>query len=330
MILIIYTGGTIGMRKDERGFLVPNLDSVKERILRIADDFGCEISFRVLQPLIDSSSLTPALWLRLGKLLVDERDEYDSFVILHGTDTMAFTAAFLNLMMCGFGRPIILTGSIFPFSSVVSDAPDNVADSFSTVLNLRLCGVYLVFGRRVWRSSHVKKVDSYSVNAFCTPGIDPVFDFEMGVNYSGREDIGGPFVLQSFDPDLKVVSLMFVPGFTLGMICDVLESGYFDGIVFQSYGLGNIPADARLLFLVSKIIEGGCVVVNCSQNLRSRVDMSVYASGAVLANLGVWSARNMSFESTLAKLYLTLSKKDLSLEDKKVLWDQEWADEFRC
>lgn len=336
-ILIVYTGGTIGMVKDRLGFLTPSSDLIEDRILRIVmnlrDSLNREIKvdFEFLNPLIDSSSITPALWPRIARSLSDKRRCYDSFIILHGTDTMSFTAAMLNLMLPGFGKSVILTGSIFPFSKVASDAADNIADAVTMSMDARFRGVYLVFGRKLWMASHIKKADSVSVQAFTTPGKEALFNFENDLPETNlpRIDQLRDFNLPKMDSTLKIATFIFAPGTTVTCICEQLEADFLEGVILQSYGLGNIPSNPRLLSAISSALDHGTVIVNASQSLRPRVDMSVYSSGGILAGLGVWSAQTMNVESTLAKLYLTLSRTDLNIEEKLNLWNQDWAGELK-
>ncbi len=325
-IAVFYTGGTLGMRASPNG-LVPALEGIAERVARLAP-LHVECAFEAFSPLIDSAAATPANWERIACRLAALRDEFDGFVVLHGTDTLAWTASALAFLLPGFGKPIVLTGAQKPFSIVGSDAPDNVADALAAACFMHLTEVTVAFGRRLWRACRVRKHESVALDAFATPGLAPLAEFEPEVLWHAalwRVDTV-PFSLRPFNPNLRVAMVMMSPGATVACLAEMVERSKLDGLVLLSYGSGNTPDDPRLLAALARAIERGTVVVNVSQVWNGSVDMNAYATGSALAAIGVWSGGELTPEAAQTKLQILLSA-DYTPEQRRVHWISDWAGE---
>lgn len=325
-IAILYTGGTIGMKPSPRGLVVSqDAMDIEERVIRLAPpDVACY--FEMLSPLIDSASATPAHWDRLARRLAELREKYDGFVVLHGTDTLAWTAAALAFLLPNFGKPLVLTGSMRPFAFVGSDAMDNVADALLAATFIHLTEVTVAFGRKLWRGSQVRKIASTAFEAFATPDGAALAEFSPQLRWWAerwRVPVG-EFFQRPLLPNLKIANVLLAPGFTVSVAADILERQKLDGVILQTYGAGNVPEDPRFLRAVATAAARGTMIVNVSQ--ASEVLPTAYESASILTAAGVLSAGRMTPEAALVKLYVLLSSGE-TMEAQTRAWSEDWAGE---
>ncbi|ALO34854.1 L-asparaginase 1 [Colwellia sp. MT41] len=312
-IYVAYTGGTIGMKQSTQGF-VPAKGHLSESIKALPEFHRSEMpdfTISEYQPLIDSSNMTPRDWQRIADDIKANYDDYDGFVVLHGTDTMAYTSSALSFMFENLSKPVIVTGSQIPFSQLRSDGQVNVLNALYIAANYPISEVGLFFNNKLYRGNRCIKAYADGFNAFDSPNM-PVL-LEAGINIqlvAGKiapsiEKVP-PLQLAKITPQpIGVVHLY--PGISSAVIENTIKQPV-KALILRSYGVGNAPQDKALLACLSKAKEQGIVVVNCSQCIKGTVNMSGYATGNALSEVGVISGHDMTLEATLTKLHYLLSK----------------------
>lgn len=309
-VLLVYTGGTLGMVPSNRGY-VPAAgleDRIRTQVAGASDALP-EYDVLELDRLIDSANLMPADWRRIGRALQEYWHHYDGFVVLHGTDTMAYTASALSYQLRGCDRPVILTGAQIPLGQSRNDAVDNLTSALIFAADPRISEVCICFRGRLLRGNRSRKVNSSAFEAFDSPNAPPLG--KIGISIDLRGDLllppGTPdFCFPDCDPE-AVALLTIYPGIPARLIDAVLEPGKTRGLILQSYGAGNPPnADVALMDALGRAIDRGTTVVNISQCHRGPVNQGVYATGAELNSLGVLPGRDLTPEAAFTKLHFLL------------------------
>uniref|UniRef100_A0A8C6WJU0 asparaginase n=1 Tax=Neogobius melanostomus TaxID=47308 RepID=A0A8C6WJU0_9GOBI len=270
-------------------------------------------------PLLDSSNMTTDDWGRFGKDIEKNYESYDGFVILHGTDTMAYTASALSFMCEHLGKPIILTGSQVPIYEIRNDGRDNLLGALLIAGQFVIPEVGLYFHHTLYRGNRVTKVDTASFNAFSSPNLAPLATAEVDIliNWDTvwRANTTAKFRV-STELNRNVGLLRLFPGITAATVRAFLQAP-MQGVVLETYGSGNAPDNRKdLLEELKKATDSGVIIINCTQCLRGTVSTS-YATGKVLIDAGLIAGGDMTPEAALSKLSYVLAKKDLDLEAKK-------------
>uniref|UniRef100_A0A8C6WV41 asparaginase n=1 Tax=Neogobius melanostomus TaxID=47308 RepID=A0A8C6WV41_9GOBI len=270
-------------------------------------------------PLLDSSNMTTDDWGRFGKDIEKNYESYDGFVILHGTDTMAYTASALSFMCEHLGKPIILTGSQVPIYEIRNDGMDNLLGALLIAGQFVIPEVGLYFHHTLYRGNRVTKVDNSSFNAFSSPNLAPLATAEVDIliNWDTvwRANTTAKFRV-STELNRNVGLLRLFPGITAATVRAFLQPP-MQGVVLETYGSGNAPDNRKdLLEELKKATNSGVIIINCTQCLRGTVS-SVYATGKVLIDAGLIAGGDMTPEAALSKLSYVLAMKDLDLEAKK-------------
>ena len=311
-ILIIYTGGTIGMGKNvETGILEPLdfnhlVSSMPEFQLIQAD-----IDVRKFDPPIDSSDMDPMRWAELVGLIANNYEEYDGFVILHGTDTMAYTASALSFMLENLTKPVILTGSQLPIGELRTDGKENLmtAIELASMKNEErrpmVPEVCIFFNGRLLRGNRAIKINAEGFHAFDSFNHPHLCD--VGINFTFHDhhiltpDYDKPMVPHlKLDPNVIVFSLF--PGIQDTIVRHVLESPTLRGIVMRTYGSGNAPQAPWIMRLLDQAAHRGVNIINISQCLTGSVEMSRYGAGFQLKIAHVISGRDSTVEAAVTKL----------------------------
>jgi L-asparaginase len=311
-VAILHTGGTLGMRRSERGYTPERgyLASLLEGMPELHE--VAEYDLIEHDPLLDSASVRPRDWLEIARIIARRKERYDGFVVLHGTDTMAYTASALAFMLRGLRRPVILTGSQIPLCELRTDARGNLL----TALMLAAADepveeVSLYFGGRLMRGCRTVKVSATGFDAFDSPnfpplahaGIDITVD-RLVVDSAVQPDKPVPLPQRL---DASVGALRLFPGLSAELVRNALREP-LQGLVLEAYGAGNAPVDdPELLRAIADATARGVVIVDCTQCLRGTVDLHAYATGSALLRVGVIGGADMTVEAALAKLVYLLS-----------------------
>jgi L-asparaginase len=312
-VYIAYTGGTIGMRRTADGyapapgFLAEQMATLPE----LADPQMPLYDLHEYEPLLDSSNMQPSDWVRIGRDIVDHYDAYDAFIVLHGTDTMAYTASALPFFLTGLAKPVIITGSQIPLCEVRTDGRANLVTSMLIAANYPVAEVCLYFGDKLLRGCRATKVDADGLDAFDSPNYPPLG--LIGVNVAiDRSHLApsidaGPVGLREPVASATVGALRLFPGLSSELLRNVLQPP-LQGLVLMAYGVGNGPArDAGFLAALEEATHRGIVVVAITQCLRGSVNLVEYAAGSALAHAGVVSGYDMTAEAALCKLFFLFS-----------------------
>lgn len=310
-ILVLYTGGTIGMVASNGGY-VPGPDFSARLARHLGERCGELPPFDVIEldRLIDSANLTPANWTTMARVLVGHWDHYDGFVVLHGTDTMAYTASALSYLLQGCDKPVILTGSQIPLERSRTDALGNVITSLCLASSPAISEVCLYFGGKLLRGNRARKLKTSELDAFDSPNA-PLLG-RCGINLDLRHDLllrpGRPaFQVPTFNPQ-AVVAVTLFPGMPTALVEAALGLPGLRGLIIHTYGAGNAPdADADLVRALAEGIGQGIAVLNISQCLQGHVAQRAYASGAILDRIGVIPGSDLTPEAAFAKLHFLLA-----------------------
>lgn len=310
-ICIIYTGGTIGMERGLNGY-EPGKEPFADIMARISDFSSPELpEYDVIEysPLLDSSDITVSEWNLIGKTISENMDKYDGFVVLHGTDTMAYTASALSFMLRNLPKPVIITGSQIPLCEIRSDAKDNLITSMMIAASGKIFEVCIFFAGKLLRGNRAIKKSADSLIAFDSPNYPRIAEAGIDVRY--RDSIllkksDEPFVLQKFDEEPIGVIKIF-PGIRIDLFEPIIVNK-LRGVVLETFGAGNVPNYCENLSnIIQKAYEHGNIVVVCSQCPTGTVSLGTYAASSVLIKAGAVSGKNMTTEAAVAKLYYLLS-----------------------
>lgn len=309
-LLVIYTGGTIGMVKDpSTGSLSPiDFNHINQHV-PILDKLRYRISNHCFDPPIDSSEVKPAFWQELARVIGENYERYDGFVVLHGTDTMSYTASMMSFMLENLNKPVILTGSQLPMGVIRSDGRENFLTSLeiaaATVDHTPMVPeVAVYFENQLFRGNRTTKFNAEDFNAFVSENY-PVLA-EAGVHirfneaYIRKPNFRNLKVHKEVVQDVAILKLF--PGITQGVVRSILGIPGLRGLILETFGAGNAPTDAWFIQELQSAINKGLIICNVTQCKGGAVDMGRYASSLPLERIGVVSGHDITTESALTKL----------------------------
>lgn len=318
-ILLIYTGGTIGMKEDPAVQALRPFDfsQILEEVPELGK-FAYRIDSYTFDPLIDSSDVEPSLWIALASLIEERYDEYDGFVILHGTDTMAYSASALSFMIEGLTKPVIFTGSQLPIGTPRTDGKENLISSVEIAAAKDADGhaivpeVCICFDNVLIRGNRATKINSDNFRAFRSENLPPLAEAGISIRYNGwliRKPASWTAAPKFHkELDTRVSILKIHPGITPQVVRNILCGEGTRAVIIETYGAGNAPSKDWFLSIVREASSMGKILLNITQCPAGSVNMDIYATGKTLKEAGVTNGYDSTTESALGKLFFLLGE----------------------
>ena len=322
-VLIIYTGGTIGMMENPvtHAHEPLNFAHLASHVPELAQVHVAVDSVQFSPP-IDSSNMNPEGWAQVAREIVDHYERFDGFVVLHGTDTMAYTASALSYMLENLAKPVILTGSQLPIGVLRTDGKENLLTAIEIAAARNKLGLPMVaevciyFQGLLLRGNRSKKFNAEQFNAFSSPNYPPIAQIGVHINYAHHythRRAGGPLT-PHYHFSTDIVMLKLFPGITRSTVEAILTIPSLRGAVLETFGTGNAMTDDWFIDLLAQAVRRGIVVVNVTQCIGGEVEMSRYDTGNRMAHAGVIGSADMTTEATVTKLMFLLGQ-GLAQED---------------
>ena len=317
-ILLIYTGGTIGMIKDYRtnSLKAFNFKQIKDKIpeLNLLD---CRIQTVSFEDPIDSSNMCPKYWVKIAEIIENHYNKYDGFVVLSGTDTMSYTASAISFMFENLCKPVIFTGSQLPIGDLRTDAKENLITAIQIAATLEnnlpiICEVCLYFEYKLYRANRTTKVNADQFEAFHSPNYPQLGESGVHLNFNERvikkvDQNKELIVRKNFEASIVVLKLF--PGINEQVVKNILEIPDLKGVILETFGAGNAPTTKWFTDLLQKALNNNLPIVNVSQCMSGSVRLGHYETSNQLKKMGIISGKDITTESAVAKLKYLIGEK---------------------
>lgn len=315
-VLIIYTGGTIGMIKDAETGLLKSFDfnHIYKHVPEIHRLY-VEISTFSFEDPIDSSEMNPMLWTQMAQSVRDNYEKYDGFVILHGSDTMAFSASALSFMLQGLKKPIIFTGSQLPIGTIRTDGKENLITAIEIAADKDGQGqpiiqeVAVYFEYSLYRGNRCSKISANQFEAFASPNYAELAKAGVNIEYNFDKLFRSKLTELEYKPMMsnRVGLLKIYPGFPAEAFKSLFDRSLTDAVILETFGAGNAPSDNVFRKLVGHYIEEGGIVLNITQCSSGAVQQGKYETSSFFTTIGVISGRDLTTEAALTKMMFLLA-----------------------
>lgn len=316
-ILIIYTGGTIGMVQDSvTGSLVPiDFRYISDHVPELRK-FGYDLHSVSFDPVKDSSNIDPPVWIKIAEIIEKHYAAYDGFVVLHGTDTMAFTASALSFMLENLGKPVVLTGSQLPIGLLRTDGKENLITAIEIAAarnghSPKVPEVAICFNNKLVRGNRSTKMSAENFDAFYSPNYPPLAEVGLHLKYSGgvirQPDSSKPFTVhKAFDNNVAILKLF--PGINRKLLQAVTRTEGLRGLIIETFGAGNAPTYQWFIDDLKAFLDKGGIILNVTQCHGGSVEMGLYETSRQMLSAGIISGRDITSEASVTKLMHLLGR----------------------
>ncbi|MCF6180410.1 asparaginase [Lutibacter sp.] len=326
-ILLIYTGGTIGMLKDYKTGALKNFnfDKLLKHIPEI-NQLNCKVRSISFENPIDSSNMNPKSWVLIAGIIEENYENYDGFVVLHGSDTMSYTSSAISFMFENLAKPVIFTGSQLPIGDLRTDAKENLITSIEIASAQEnglpiISEVCLYFEYKLYRANRTTKINAENFEAFTSPNFQPLAISGVHLNFN-KSIIYKPKLRKELKVRKKlnnnIVILKVFPGINKKVVESILNIPDIEGVILETYGSGNASTESWFINLLKKGIQKGIHIINVTQCESGNVIMGQYETSIALKEIGIISGNDITTESALAKLMYLLGENISKKEFKSV------------